>query len=91
MSTVELTGKVRGLKELKEMAEELQAEITSIENTIKVEMTARNIDEMQADVFKVRWTKVISNRFDTKFFKTSHADLYNQYSKPTVAKRFSVA
>jgi hypothetical protein len=28
------------------------------------EMTAREVDEMIVDVFKVRWTKVISNRFD---------------------------
>lgn len=53
--TNELTSKVRELKELKAMADELAAEITSIEDIIKGEMTARNIEEMQVDIFKIRW------------------------------------
>lgn len=35
MSTNELTSKIRELKELKAMAEEIAAEITTIEDTIK--------------------------------------------------------
>lgn len=46
MSTNEMTSKSRELKELKAMAEDLAAEITAIEDTIKAEMTARNTDEM---------------------------------------------
>lgn len=91
MSTIELTSKVRELKELKAMAEELQAEISTIEDAIKAEMTARGTDEMTVDIFKVRYTTVKSNRFDTNSFKATHADLYNQYAKQTVTRRFSVA
>lgn len=91
MSTHELTSKVRELKELKTMAEELAAEITSIEDEIKAEMTARNTDEMIVDVYKVRWTKVSSNRFDTTAFKKTHGDLYEQYTKTTESRRFSIA
>lgn len=91
MSTHELTSKVRELKELKAMAEELAAEITSIEDEIKAEMTARNTEEMTVDVFKVRWTKVTSNRFDTTAFKKTHGDLYEQYTKTTESRRFSIA
>lgn len=91
MGANELTNKVRELKELKAMAEELAAEITAIEDAIKEEMTARNTEEMQVDVFKVRWTKVTSNRFDTTAFKKTHTDLYNQYMKQTETRRFSIA
>lgn len=91
MSTNELTSKVRELKELKSMAEELAAEITSIEDEIKAEMTARNTDEMIVDVYKVRWTTVKSNRFDTTAFKKTHGDLYEQYTKTTESRRFSIA
>lgn len=38
MSTIELTTKIRELKELKAMAEEIAAEITSIEDVIKAEI-----------------------------------------------------
>ena len=91
MSTNELTSKVRELKELKAMAEELAAEITAIEDAIKAEMLTRGTDEMTVDVFKIRCTTVKSKRFDTTAFKQAHAELYNQYTRQTVTKRFCVA
>lgn len=91
MNKEELTAKVRELKELKLMAEELEAEITSIEDEIKAEMTAQNVNELQVDVFKIRWTKVLSNRFDSKAFKKIYNDLYNQFVKQTESMRFSIA
>ena len=91
MSTNELTAKVRELKELKAMAEELATEIIAIEDAIKAEMTARNTDEMQIDVYKIRWTKVTSNRFDTTAFKKAMPDLAEKYTKTTESRRFTVA
>ena len=91
MGQNELAAKVRELKELKNMAEELKAEITSIEDEIKAEMTARDVEEMIVDVFKVRWTRVLSKRFDTTAFKATHAELYGRYCKETESRRFSVA
>lgn len=91
MSTNELTTKVRELKELKAMADELAAEITAIEDSIKAELTARNTDEMQIDVYKIRWTKVLSNRFDSTAFKKAMPELHAQFTKQTESRRFSVA
>ena len=62
MSTNELASKVRELKELKAMAEELAAEIAAIEDVLKAEMTAQGTDEMTVDIFKIRWKPVISSR-----------------------------
>ncbi len=86
-----MTSKVRELKELKAMAEELSAEITAIEDEIKAEMTARDTDEMIVDIFKIRWTKVTSNRFDSTAFKKSCPDIYQQFTKQTESRRFSIA
>lgn len=91
MSANELTSKVKELKELKLMAEELAAEITAIEDSIKAEMTARETDEIIAGEYKIRWKTVVSNRFDTASFKKTHAELYNQYTKATETRRFTVA
>lgn len=90
MSTNEMTAKVRELKELKAMAEDLAAEITAIEDSIKAEMTARNTDEMTVDVYKIRWTKVMSSRFDTTAFKKAMPDLARQFTKVSESRRFSV-
>ena len=91
MSTKELTSKVRELKELKAMAEELAAEIAAIEDALKAELTARNVDEMTVDVFKVRWTRVTSSRIDTTALKKALPELAQQFTKTTESRRFSVA
>ena len=91
MSANELTSKVRELKELKAFAEQLADEIAAIEDLIKAEMTERNTEEMTVDVFKIRWTRMTSSRFDTTAFKKTHADLYDQYTKQTESRRFSIA
>lgn len=43
MGTIELDSKIKELRELRRMAEELQAEIDGITDTIKAEMTARTL------------------------------------------------
>lgn len=91
MSTHELTSKVRELKELKALAEELSAEITAIEDSIKAEMVEQNVEEMTVDVYKVRYKKVASNRFDSSAFKKAMPELFAQFTKTTESRRFSVA
>jgi predicted phage-related endonuclease len=90
MVTAELTGKVTELKELRKLSEELAAEITAIEDAIKAEMTARDVEKLDAGVYTVTWIHVTSNRFDSTAFKATHGELYSQYSKPVQSRRFSV-
>ena len=91
MSTNEMASKIRELKELKIMADELAAEITAIEDSIKAVMAEQSIEEMTVDVYKVRWTTVSSNRFDSTTFKKAMPDLYAQFTKQTQSRRFSIA
>lgn len=85
-----MASKIREVKELKAMAEELAAEITALEDEIKAEMTARNIEEMTVDIFKIRWTKVLSRRFDSSAFKKAMPELYGQFTKQMESRRFSI-
>lgn len=91
MSQNELTSKVRELKELKVFAEQIADEISALEDAIKAEMTERDIEEMQIDIFKVRWTRVQSSRFDTTAFKKAMPELAAQFTKVTESRRFTVA
>lgn len=86
-----MTSKIRELKELKMMADELAAEITAIEDQIKAEMTERDTEEMTVDVYKVRWTKVTSSRFDSTAFKKAMPELHAQFTKQIESRRFSIA
>jgi predicted phage-related endonuclease len=91
MVQVELEAKVKALKEYKLLKEDLEAQIASIEEEIKAELAAREVEELVAGPFKIRWTKFITNRFDTAAFKTMHKDIYDLFVKPQESRRFSVA
>ncbi len=90
MSTNELTGKIRELKELQRMAEEITAEMETIKDEIKAAMTAQNTGTITAGEYKVYWTPVTSRRFDTTAFKKVYSALYNQFTKESVTRRFSI-
>lgn len=90
MSTNEITNKIRQIKELQQLIEEAEAEMETLKDAIKAEMTARDVDELTADVFKVRWTTVESSRFDSTAFKKAMPELFKQFSKQTTSRRFSI-
>ena len=75
MSTKGLQAKVAELKELQQMAEELEQEAETLKDVIKAEMMAKGTEEMAAGTFKVRWTTVKSARLDTISFKQKYQDL----------------
>ena len=87
----ELTGKIREAKELKLMAEELAAQIAALEDEIKSEMVARDVEILTLDVFKVSWKRYSSTRFDTTAFKAAHKDIYDLFAKPVESRRFTLA
>ena len=39
----------------------------------------------------LRYTSVVSNRFDSATFKRLYADLYKDFTKPVSSRRFSVS
>lgn len=91
MTKKELNIKIKNLRELRRMADELAAEIESAQDEIKAEMTALNTDILTGEDFKVTWREVKSCRFDSTAFKKTHAELYNKYQKETISKRFCLA
>ena len=88
MSNPNMEAKVKELMELKRMKEELEAEITSMEDEIKNVMGEE--ETLLAGAFKVTSTPYTSTRFDSARFKKEHAELAEAYTKTTTARRFSV-
>ena len=91
MSTIEITSKIEALKELEQLIEEAKAEAESLRDEIKAEMLHRNTEEMEIGQYVVRYTTVLSNRFDTTSFKKLYGELYKAYTKQTTSKRFSIS
>lgn len=91
MSTVELETKCTDLQELKRMKEELEAEITAIEDALKAHMTEAGVDTFTAGAFKVSWKAIESSRLDTVALKKAlPQELLRPYIKTTTSKRFTV-
>ena len=91
MSTIEITSKIEALKELESLIEEAKAEAETLRDEIKSEMLNRNTEEMEAGQYIVRWTSVLSQRFDTTAFKKVMPDVYKSFTKQVSSKRFSIA
>jgi predicted phage-related endonuclease len=91
MSTTEITTKIEDLKELEALIEEAQAEAEALRDAIKTEMLNRGIEEMEAGQYIIRWTSVLSNRFDTTGFKKIYGNLYKEFTKQVSSRRFSSA
>ena len=91
MSTIEITSKIEALKELEALIEEAKAEAEALRDEIKTEMLNRNTEEMEAGQYIVRWTPVLSQRFDSTAFKKVMPDIYNSFTKQVSSRRFSIA
>ena len=91
MSTIEITTKIAALKELEDLIEEAKAEAETLRDEIKTEMLNRNTEEMEAGQYIIRWTSVLSQRFDTTGFKKAYGELYKDFTKQIASRRFSIA
>lgn len=91
MGTIELDSKVKELRELRRMADELQSEIDNLQDTIKAEMTAREVDTIAGNDYKITWKAVTSSRLDTAALKKALPDLVERFTKTTTSRRFTIA
>ena len=91
MSTIEITSKIETLRELEELIEEAKVEAEALRDEIKAEMLTRNTEEMSVGQYIIRWTSVLSNRFDTTGFKKMYGDLYKEYTKQIASRRFTIS
>jgi predicted phage-related endonuclease len=91
MRNAEIRLAVEELQNLYAQADLLKAEITAKESLIKEEMEARETEELNLGNVIIRFTSVLSNRFDTTAFKKLHSDLYNTFIKQVSSRRFSIA
>lgn len=63
MSSNEMESKIKELRELRRMADEIAAEIETLQDAIKSEITARNTDTLTGADWKITWKAVTSKRF----------------------------
>ena len=85
-----LEEKIVQLQELELLMDEVKSEMEKIKDELKMEMKKRETEEMKVGRFIVRWTNVISDRFDTANFKKLFPQVYKDFTKQVSSRRFSI-
>ena len=91
MSTNLLNKKIESLLEWERIMEEAKAEAEAIRDEIKQEMMNRNTEELTVGQHILRWTSVLTQRFDATAFKKVMPDIYKAYTKQVASRRFTIA
>ena len=91
MSTNQITRKIEALLEWEKIMEEAKAEADALRDELKQEMLIRNTEELTVGQYIIRWTSVLTQRFDATAFKKVMPDIYKAYLKQISSRRFTIA
>ena len=86
-----IVDKIRQLKELEELIKEAEKEAEALKDEIKAEMMKQGKEEMEVGRYIVRYTVVLSNRFDSTAFKRVMPEVYKKYTKQTTSRKFTIS
>ncbi len=91
MSVDVMNEKVKELRELRRMWEDLATEIASIEEELKDHMDWCGMDMLLGMDWSITWKSVASSRLDTAALKKALPDVVERFTKTTTCRRFCVA
>ena len=91
MTNNEIIEVIEKINEWGTLMNEAKEQMTFYEDQIKAEMAERDVEEIDLGSSIVRWTSILSSRFNTKEFKEKYAELYKQYTKEVPSRRFSIS
>jgi len=90
MSRFEIENRVAELKRLENAIEDISSKAEALRNEIKNEMNLRGVEELTAGSYIVKFTSVLTSRFDTKKFKDNFGEIYHLFVRQVPSKRFSI-
>lgn len=91
MSKETISAKVKELRELRQMQEELSGMIEAIQDEIKAVMTAQETETLTGVDWKVTWKSVTSSRLDSAALKRELPEIASRFMLQTTSRRFVLA
>lgn len=91
MTKKEIIAQIELMNEWERVIEEAKVEVEAIKDSIKAEMADRDLDELEAGSYIVRYKTVATSRFDSTAFKKTYEDLYKAFLKQSTSRRFSIS
>ena len=86
-----LTELIRTIKSIEQTKKELEAQSEAAKTEIKDIMTANKLEEMEIDVFTVRYKPVLTSRFNSTALKKVNPDLYAKYLVESQSMKFTIS
>lgn len=87
MSATEINAKMKELRELRRMADEIEA----VQDNIKSRMDAQGVDILSGSDWKVTWKPVASARLDSSALKKELPEIAVRFMKQATTRRFVLA
>ena len=91
MATYEMEAKLALIRKLRNERAELEDQIAALEDSVKAEIDSQGVSSMTVGTYSVKYTRFFRNYFDKDAFKAKHEDLYDEYTRPVPASRFTVS
>lgn len=91
MTQNQILAQIKELNEYEALLEEVKAAAEAIKDSLKAEMDARDTEELEVGTYIIRYTNVLSQRFNTTQFKKDYKEVYLRYTKQVSSKRFSIS
>ena len=92
MTHEEMISKVAELDRLAMERKAIEEQEEAIRNSLKADLEAKGTESVELENGrKISWKEVFSNSFNSKKFKADMPDIYNQYLRIGVIRRFQIA
>lgn len=89
MSINEVEAKVRELRQLQVLADEVETEIEAIKDALKAHMG--DSEELRVGEYMVTWKAVKSSRVDTVALRKALPEVVEQFTRAVTTRRFCVS
>lgn len=89
MTERQINNRMKKIEELEAQKKALEEQISFLKAEVQESM--EDAETLETTQYIIRWTKVSSERFDSKAFKSKHAELFQEYVKSVESRRFTFA
>ena len=90
MDNLQMDETLARLRRCRREMDMLKQEAESLEASVKAELEARGVEQVDTAHYRVSWKTVASTRLDAKALKAERPELYARYAVSAVTKRFTV-
>ena len=90
MNTELYINNINDIKRLENEVRNLNNLIDMLKEELKQDMIKNNVEVVDTEAGVVRYTDIVSNRFDSAAFKKAAPELYKNFVVESISKRFTI-